>query len=417
MFENGQAIRTLPFMGPSMGKGKGKDKAIMPAPAVLEAPEDGPLGNDDELQFDDSQGEAAVEWEQLPPEREFFASPYDPPVKSLVQEISDKELIVRPTFQRYAVWDAVRQSKFVESILLNIPIPTLFFAEDDDKTKVVVDGQQRLLALKEYIENRYPLKGLEVLAALKGKRFDDLTERQQKIIKNRTLRCLVISAKSDSEIRFQVFERLNQGGVPLNAQEVRHSVYRGPLNDLLHELVTDVTWLKMLNLKKPHQRMNDCELILRFFALRDALPTYSPPLKNLLNEFMRTHRHAKDVELLELRAAFKAALEPIAASFGVVAFRRFIPAEDNKIRMDRSLNRAVFDVQMLVMEGLDPQWSTAKRGAIVKAYIETCLKDEDFMDSISRATADKTRMEKRLRKFRDMLKELGADLPFEDRIP
>ena len=117
----------------------------------------------DDEEYGDEQGSAAVEWQQLPPEREFFASPYDPPVKALVQEIKDKELIVRPVFQRNQVWDRSRKSKFVESILLNIPIPNLFFAEDDDKSKVVVDGQQRLLALKEFVENSFPLVGLEVL--------------------------------------------------------------------------------------------------------------------------------------------------------------------------------------------------------------------------------------------------------------
>jgi hypothetical protein len=91
--------------------------------------------------YADEEGEEAVAWHELPSERDFFASPYDPPIKSLVQEIREHELIVRPTFQRNQVWDPKRKSKFVESILLNIPIPTLFFADDEDK-KVVVDGQQ-----------------------------------------------------------------------------------------------------------------------------------------------------------------------------------------------------------------------------------------------------------------------------------
>ncbi|WP_297865972.1 DUF262 domain-containing protein [Silanimonas sp.] len=163
-------------------------------------------------------------------------------------------------------------------MLLNIPVPNLFFAEDDDKTKVVVDGQQRLTALHHFQENRFPLKGLESLSALNGKRFEDLTDRQQRIFNNRTLRCLVISARSDSEIRFQVFERLNQGGVPLNAQEVRHCVYRGSLNDLLHQLAKDPNWLSILGKDEPSPRMTDCELILRFLSFRDKGKGYSPPL-------------------------------------------------------------------------------------------------------------------------------------------
>src|SRR3954451_16498404 len=97
--------------------------------------------DDDEDQFTDDEGDDAVTWKALPPDRDFFASPYEPPVKTLVGEIMDGELVVRPTFQRYQVWDVRRKSKFIESLLLNIPIPTLFFAEDEDNKKVVVDGQ------------------------------------------------------------------------------------------------------------------------------------------------------------------------------------------------------------------------------------------------------------------------------------
>src|SRR5690606_33258892 len=100
--------------------------------------------------YADEAGTAEATWKHLPPEREFFATPYDPPIKSLIDEIRTGELIVRPAFQRNLVWDRGRQSRFVESILLNIPIPTLFFAKNDDKTKVVVDGQQRLLAIKQF---------------------------------------------------------------------------------------------------------------------------------------------------------------------------------------------------------------------------------------------------------------------------
>src|SRR5262245_33528750 len=125
----------------------------------------------EELDFADDEGQDAVAWHMLPPERDFFATPYDPPAKSLIQEIRDEELIVRPSFQRNLIWDTARNSKFIESILLDIPIPTLFFAEDEGN-KVVVDGQQRLMALKGFVENRYGLRGLEVLAALNGRRFD-----------------------------------------------------------------------------------------------------------------------------------------------------------------------------------------------------------------------------------------------------
>jgi Protein of unknown function DUF262 len=366
--------------------------------------------------FADEEGESAVAWQALPPERDFFATPFDPPIKTLVQEIVDGELVVRPTFQRNQVWDPRRKSKFVESLLLNIPIPTLFFAEDEDNTKVVVDGQQRLRAAKEFVENRYPLVGLEVLAALNGKRFEDLTDRQQRIIKNRTLRCLLISARSDSEIRFQVFERLNQGGMPLNAQEVRHCVYRGELNSLLHDLVKQQTWLKLLRRDKPHHRMTDCELILRFFAIRDALPDYRPPLKTLLNEYMRAHRHADDAERSALTSRFSAAVESVALVFPDIAFRRYSMGEEGP-EYDVSVNRAVFDIQMIAMEGISPEWLSENKYIVREAFEKLCIDDPRFADTLNRATADKSRLGYRLHRWAHKLVELGAEVPAMVRVP
>ncbi len=370
----------------------------------------------DEIEFTDEQGEGEATWERLPPEREFFSSPYDPPVRALVEDIQADELIVRPTFQRNQVWDRARQSRFVESILLNIPIPTLFFAEDEDKTKVVVDGQQRLLALQHFLENQYPLRGLEVLSLLNGKRFAELTDRQQRIIRNRTLRCQVISARSDSEIRFQVFERLNQGGMPLNAQEVRHCVYRGELNELLHELKAVPTWLTVFGREEPHNRLVDCELILRFFAIREALPGYAPPLKTLLNEFMRGHRHADTDEQADLRAAFLSAVDAVHAAFPEKPFRRYSLGE-NGPEYDKSLNRAVLDAQLIVMEGMDREWLKAHGQEVRTAYEELCLGDDRFQDAISRATADKSRLKYRLNTWVSTLADLGADIPVFETIP
>lgn len=365
--------------------------------------------------FSDEQGDAEVSWKSLPPEREFFASPYDPPVKSLIQEIKDKELIVRPTFQRAFVWDAVRQSRFVESILLNIPVPNLFFAEDDDKTKVVVDGQQRLTALHHFQENRFALKGLESLSALNGKRFEDLTDRQQRIFNNRTLRCLVISARSDSEIRFQVFERLNQGGVPLNAQEVRHCVYRGSLNDLLHDLAKDPNWLSISGKDEPSPRMTDCELILRFLSFRERGKSYSPPLKGFLNGFMRDERHAGVDKLNEWKFAFQSTVRKLNRVFGVDAFRS-AAIEGEDLIWDKSLNRAVFDCQMLIFEGVDEGW-LSDNASRVKSEFLSLFGDSEFSDAVSRATADVARLRTRLRKVLEMLDRLGVSVDSEKIVP
>ena len=234
--------------------------------------------------------------------------------------------------------------------------------------------------MKEYLDNSFALKKLEVLAPLNGKRFDALTSRQQRLINNRTLRCLVISAKSDSEIRFQVFERLNQGGVELNPQEVRNCVYRGELNNLLHELVNNKNWLYLYGRVERHPRMVDCELVLRYFALKNTLPIYLPPLKQLLTTYMRDHRHPDEAQVLELRGSFLKAVQGVRAVFSKKPFRSsdLVTGEP---RYDRNINRAVFDIQMLTFGLLPVDWLTDNRDAVRSAFEDLCSNDEVFIDS------------------------------------
>ena len=269
--------------------------------------------------------------------------------------------------------------------------------------------------MQHFQENRFRLKGLEALAALNGKLFEDLTERQQRIFNNRTLRCLVISARSDSEIRFQVFERLNQGGMPLNAQEVRHCVYRGELNDLLHELVKDANWLAALGKVEQSTRMTDCELVLRYLSFRKQGSLYSAPLKAFLNSFMRENRHPSQQEVAEWRDVFSSTVRKVKDVFAEQAFRR-ATVTNNGVEWDRSLNRAVFDCQMLVLEYVDDSWLQANAAAVKDGFLRL-FADAEFADAVSRATADVARLRTRLTKVVEMLTGLGAHVDASRAIP
>src|SRR5437870_12823906 len=210
-------------------------------------------------EFDDDPGEQSYQPGDVQLDRGVVTTPYDAPVRTLLDEIRDKSLIVNPPFQRQSVWKEDRQAKLIESLLLNIPIPVLYFAEDDDGSRVVVDGQQRLREVEEFHSGRYGLEKLEVLAALNGKRWADLSPKQGRTILSRTLRCVVISATSPPTLRFEMFERLNTGGIPLNDQELRNCVYRGALNDLLNNIVHGEAWLGFIGRTEPDARMRHHE--------------------------------------------------------------------------------------------------------------------------------------------------------------
>jgi hypothetical protein len=367
------------------------------------------------LVFDDDEGLQAYS-EDIPPDRELVTTPYDPPVKTLVSEIKQKDLIVNPPFQRKSIWDATRKSRLIESLLLNIPIPVCFFAEDKDGSKVVVDGQQRLRAIEEFLSGSYALTGLQVLDKLNTMRWTDLTPRQTRIIENRTIRCIVISDRSDENIRFEVFERLNTGGVPLNDQELRNCVYRGGFNDLLDELTRDRVWLFLLGQKAPDKRLRHHELILRYFAINKGINSYKPPLKGFLNDYMKSTRNPSEDALALMKADFMAAVSAVHAVFGDRAFRRVKVIEGESL-WDSALNRAVFDIQMLGLQGLSVSDLNAVAPLILASFETLCRNDAAFSESITKSTADRRKFYLRLLMFRDILRKAGLVSPILENIP
>jgi uncharacterized protein with ParB-like and HNH nuclease domain len=174
-------------------------------------------------------------------DRKVVTQPYDVAVESLIDQVNSKTIFLRPLssrprFQRQYVWNNGMASRLVESIILNVPIPPCYLSQNEDFELDVIDGQQRIYSLYRFIENQFELTDLEVLTELNGQRFFQLDSKLQRQIKTFSLRCVLITNQSHPEIKFDVFERLNSNTVPLNAQELRNCIYRGPLNDLLGEL-------------------------------------------------------------------------------------------------------------------------------------------------------------------------------------
>lgn len=371
--------------------------------------------------FDDEEGEQPYDPRDVPPDREVVTTPYDPPVKSLIADMQSRDLVVNPAFQRLPVWDRVRQSRLIESLLLNVPIPVIFLAEDHDGTRVVVDGQQRLRAIEGFAAGQYALTGLQVLSALNGKRWVDLTPRQARIIENRTLRCIVIAASSDPNLRFDIFERLNTGGISLTDQELRNSIYRGPFNDLLDELATSQEWLAAVRRREPDNRLAHHEMILRFFAMNSRLREYRPPLKTWMSDFMDDHRRATPGQLDAFRRTFYKALRNVvamASNADAPPFRRARELTDQgEIRWDQTLNRPIFDLQMVGLLEAPPEVVGERGGEIVRALANLCVNDPAFSDALSRATADKARTRTRFAKWAEALTALAIPNNLAERLP
>lgn len=294
-----------------------------------------------------------------------------PQIRDFVRE--KKWLNLRPEYQRRLVWDQGKKARFIESLLMNIPVPPIFLYETDLNRYEVMDGQQRLNTILEFYDNNLVLKGLETWAALNGRTYSKCPPRIQRGIDRRRISANVLLAenirdpKHSDFIRRTVFERLNTGGQQLNHQELRNSLYSGPLNDLLIELagnrLFDEIWQippyedhyrksegyisPELAENKLFKRMKDCEIVLRFFAFRDER-RIKGSVRNILDNYMKDYRDATPPEIDKLRDAFLRCLRISHAIFGARTFQ--IPYSNGAVKWTHS--QPLFDAVMVSVERL-----------------------------------------------------------------
>ena len=320
-----------------------------------------------------------------------ITQPYDLVVSSLLSQVSDgiihlRELSDRPKFQRWAVWSNKLASRLIESILLSVPIPPCYLAQDRDFTLDVIDGQQRIYSIFRYSDNQFSLSDLDVLTDLNGKRFHELHPRLRRKIETYTLRCVIVTNDSDPDIRFEIFERLNSNTMPLNAQELRNSISRGSLIDLLGRLATDPAWLSILGRKQPDRRMRDEELILRFFAFHiSGLESYKTPQKRWLNDVADAGRNYPEERIDELAAVWRATIKNCLLIFKPIECFRRLPLERRSV-----VNRALMDLTMYSLKSIPPD-EVAHKSALFYRYYKELVKDETFLDLITRSIDHKSK--------------------------
>jgi hypothetical protein len=251
----------------------------------------------------------------------------------------------RPQYQRRPRWDDERQSRLIESFVVNIPVPPLFIYETQYNTYEVMDGQQRISAIQRFYANDLTLKGLDVWPELNGKKYSTLPEKIRAGIDRRSISYVVVlkeSAESEERallLKQLVFGRLNTGGVKLTQQEVRNSLYQGPFNDMLFDLaglpafreawglprVADNERLRPpsdLLENKFYVKMEDVELVLRFFALRHV-EHYQRGMQGFLNVYMIRSRRFSPEDLAILKREFVGTLSLASELFGKEIFRPY----------------------------------------------------------------------------------------------
>ena len=264
----------------------------------------------------------------------------DMPVESLVRRMGQEDIFV-PSFQRKFVWSQKQASRFIESLLLDLPVPGIFlFREPDTKRLMVVDGQQRLVTLERYHHGLFGNKRFGLVGVSRefaGVTYDSLLAPDRRQLDDSIIHATIFEQLQPSDDRssvYAVFERLNTGGTKLMPQEIRACVYRGQLNDLLEQLAQDASWRQLY--RSNSNRRKDEEIILRFLALSHSLDVYERPMKQFLNDFMEEHMNPGEDVCRSLGDRFREVVGVIAGCLGAEA-----------LRPQRSLNVSVADAVMV----------------------------------------------------------------------
>jgi hypothetical protein len=340
-------------------------------------------------------------------DRKLITQPFDFIVGSLEEQIADGQLKLQDEFQRRQIWDEKKASRLIESLLLNVPIPVCYFAELSDGTYSVIDGQQRLTSISRYISNLFALTGLRVRPELNKQRFSELEKADQRLIKTRTIRCIVIQQESHPDIRFDVFERLNQGGIKLTPQELRNSTYRGDLNTLIKSLCKNEQFQTIRRVEDVDARMGDAEMVLRFFAFHFAAKSYRGFFAPFLDKYLESKMVMSASDRSVHETAFLETIDKADSVFGNNSFRQI--SEDGKYA--NQINRAIYDVVMLTFAHASKASLQSKKVEIVAALKLLCTKSDDFKNAIGRATRDRARINRRVELWGDELRKLGINCP------
>lgn len=319
-------------------------------------------------------------------------------VDMLVDRLS-KEIIFIPPFQRSYVWTLSDASRFVESLLLGLPVPGIFLSKVPETGKLlVIDGHQRLKSLKFFYdgifkEREFRLDGVQ--DKFKGKTYKTLENEDRLRLDDSIIHATIVKQDEPSDDEssiYHIFERLNTGGRQLQAQEIRACIYQGPFNNLLNDLSRQKNWQAIYG--TPSDRLKDQELILRFFALYFNLEKYKRPIKLFLNDFMGKNRNLNLYGNDTLSSVFNPTVDLLSKTLGKTAFRP-----------ERAINAAVFDSIMIGITRRLREGQIEQIDEFQKIYNEL-LRDEKYINSWKTATSDETNMKDRIRISTEYFSEL-----------
>lgn len=329
-------------------------------------------------------------------------------LETIAAMVESEAIDVSPQYQRRERWKPDSQAKLIESFLLNAPVPPVYLSEDDFGTYSVIDGKQRITAIYSFLRNKLVLENLEGFTEVNGLRFKDLPNPLSRALSIRPyLRVVTLLKQTDPELKYEVFTRLNTGGHPLLAQEIRNALYRGPLNDSLFRFGENKFLRQQLKIVTEREaaftEMLDVEMALRFFTFREDWTKFSGNSRGSMDNFMAKNRKPTAAVLKDFELRFNKALENCSAIWGENSFRRYTAGAFR----DQFL-ASMYDAQMIAVDSLSPATIIkikSKKSAVL-AETKKLFEDKKFEESVRSSTNTPSRVRYRIESVINLLKSI-----------
>ncbi|MCL2103926.1 MAG: DUF262 domain-containing protein [Kiritimatiellaeota bacterium] len=350
-------------------------------------------------------------------ELDSIEKPYDPKaidirqktiaLYNIIKRLREGEIDLHPDFQRNAnLWEAAKQSRLIESILIRIPLPVFYFDGVNDNKWQVIDGLQRLCAINNFVvAGTLRLTGLEYLKQFENSLFVELPRIYQRQIEEAEIITYIMTSETP-DVKYNIFKRINTGGITLNPQEIRNALNQGVPADFIKELANSDAFGKATDWRIKPRRMADREYVTRFITFYLNKPDdYRPALDPFMSNAMSSLNHLSPEEREVIKRNFISAMDLAKTIFGRRAFRKVFDKNNQKLN---PINKALFEVWSVALAKLsdaERQMIQDQKETIFDDAVQLMRTDPSFVDAITSQTANKNKVVERFSKVDQLLRK------------
>jgi hypothetical protein len=338
--------------------------------------------------------------------------PYDPAYENIeigedpfsifeyLRQLEKGKITIQPDFQRNQVWSLTQKSKFIESIILNFPLPPIYLNETKESTYIVIDGLQRSTALRQFYNGEFALKGIEAIPKYNGYKFKDLPESLQYKFEDKKLTVFILKPSTPMVVIYDLFNRINTGGTQLNRQEVRNCIYIGKATKLLKRLSEREYYKKAIWWGVSDKRMKDREVALRYIAFRwfDYENEYTGDMSEFVENAMKRINQMEDEQIIEIEIDFERVMK---WSFDIWENKNFrIPTEYTR----GTINTAILETVCNYISSQNDDFLKRNKERIRKNYSKL-IYNHEYFQAVTKSTGNKAKVIDRFRIAHEILSQ------------